>query len=186
MFATFTTDNGPDHTYTAIRFTVTCTLTAYTEPTTPAEPTFDLSYIVYDGPLTVDLSTLAYTENPTCGYTITNAYTWTGIDTTFMKQDANNLSLITLQSSDKTKASGSPYTMTYQRAITVTSAGQTGTTVFLNGALDVLTFQISVTDPCVAATITDPTLSAMTVQNGATATLSFAEAVDSVDGTYDI
>ena len=102
---------------------MTCTLTSYTEPTTPAEGVFDLSYIVYDGPLTIDLSTLAYTENPTCGYAITEAITWTGIETAFMTQDANNLSLITLQSSDKTKANSSPYTMTYQRAITVTSAG---------------------------------------------------------------
>ena len=168
MFATFTTDNGPDHTYTAITFTVTCTLTSYTEPTTPAEGVFDLSYIVYDAPLTIDLSTLAWTENPTCGYDITTAFTWTGIESSFMTQDANNLSLITLQSSDKTKADNSPYTMTFQRAITVTSAGQVGTTAFLNGGSDVLTFQISVTDPCVAATFTDPTLGAMTVQNGAT------------------
>lgn len=123
LFATFTTDNGPDHTYTAIRFTVTCTLTGYTAPSAPAEPTFDLSYIVYDGPLTIDLSTLAYTENPTCGYTITTAVTWTGIDTSFMTQDTNNPSLITLQTSDKTKAASSPYAMTYLRAITVTSAG---------------------------------------------------------------
>ena len=104
-------------------FTVTCTLTAYTPPTTPAEPTFDLSYIIYDGPLTIDLSTLSYTENPTCGYTTTTAVTWTGLESTFMTQDTNNPSLITIQTTDKTKASSSPYSLTYLRAITVTSAG---------------------------------------------------------------
>ena len=132
MFATFTTDNGPDHTYTAMTFTVTCTLAAYTPPTTPAEPTFDLSYIIYDGPLTIDLSTLSYTENPTCGYTTTTAVTWTGLETSFMTQDTNNPSLITIQTTDKTKASSSPYSLTYLRAITVTSAGQTGTTIWFD------------------------------------------------------
>lgn len=55
-------------------------------PSAPADGVggFDLSYIVYEAPLTIDLSTLAYTENPTCGYTITTAITWTGLDTTFM------------------------------------------------------------------------------------------------------
>ena len=53
--------------------------------------------------------------------------------------------------------------MTYLRTITVTSTGQTGTTVFMDQTSDALSFQITVTDPCVAATVTDPTLSAMTV-----------------------
>lgn len=140
LFATYTPTNGSAKTYTAVQFTVTCTITSFTMPTTPAEPTFDLSYIVHDGPLTIDLSTLTYTENPTCGYTITTAITWTGIDSSFMIQNTNNQSMLTLQTSDKSKASGSPYSMTYKRTITVTSAGQTGTTVFLDQASDVLTF----------------------------------------------
>ena len=186
LFATYTTDNGPDHTYTALTFTVTCTLTSYTMPSTPAEPTFDLSYIVYADPMIIDLSTLSYTENPTCNYAITTAITWTGIDTSFMTQDANNLSYIAVSTSDKTKASGSPYTLTYQRTLTVTSAGQTGTTVFLDQAGDILTFQVTVTDPCVDATFTDPTLTSMTVQNGGTSTSTFTEATDSVDATYPV
>ena len=109
-------------------------------PSTPTEPTFDLSYIVYATPMTIDLSTLAYTENPTCGYTITTAITWTGIDATFMTQDTNNPSLITVSTTDKTKANGSPYSLTYKRAITVTSAGQSGTTVFRDTSSDILSF----------------------------------------------
>jgi hypothetical protein len=79
LFATYTSDNGPDLTYTALKITVACTLTSYTMPSAPSEPTFDLSYIVFDAPLTIDLSTLAYTENPTCYYTTTSAITWTGL-----------------------------------------------------------------------------------------------------------
>lgn len=114
LFATFTSDNGPDLTYTAMVITVSCTLTSYTMPTTPAEPTFDLSYIIYKDPITIDLSTLAYTENPTCNYAITTAITWTGLPS-FMVQDANNPSLVTISTSDKTKAASSPYALTYQR-----------------------------------------------------------------------
>ncbi len=106
-----------------MRFTVTCTLTSYALPTTPAEPTFDLSYNVFDTPLAIDLATLVYVESPTCGYTTTDAITWTGLDATFMTQDSVNPSRITLQTVDKTKATGSPYTLTYLRAMTVTSAG---------------------------------------------------------------
>lgn len=40
-------------------------------PSAPSEGPFDLSYIIHDGPLTIDLSTLTYTEAPTCGYTNT-------------------------------------------------------------------------------------------------------------------
>ena len=95
LFATYTSDNGPDPTYTAMKFTVSCTLTSYTMPAVPAEPTFDLSYIVYDPPLTIDLSTLVYTENPTCYYSTSTAITWTGLPS-FMVQDVNNPSLITI------------------------------------------------------------------------------------------
>lgn len=188
LFATFTSDNGADPTYTAVTFTVTCTLTSYTMPTAPADGdgTYDLSYIVYENPLTIDLSTLSYTENPTCGYTITTAITWTGLDTDFMTKDPNNDSLITVFTSNKAKADNSPYTLTYQRVITVTSAGQTGTTVFLDGTSDKLTFQVTVTDPCVAATFVDPTLTSLTVQDGGTASETFTEATDSVDASNTV
>ena len=42
------------------------------------------------------------------------------------------------------------------------------------------------TDPCVGATFTDPTLGAITVQNGATVTASFTEATDSVDAINSV
>jgi len=125
---------------------------------------------VYATPTVIDLSKLSYVQSPTCGYTSTEAITWTGLQTTFMKQDTQNPSMITISTSDKSKAAGSPYTLTYQRVLTVTSAGQTGTTVFRNAASDKLTFQVTVTDPCVTATINAPTLTSISVQNGKTVT----------------
>ena len=73
LFATFTPDNGNAVTYTAVTFTVTCTITDYTLPSAPADNVggFDLSYIVFDGPLNIDMSTLTWTEVPTCNYAAT-------------------------------------------------------------------------------------------------------------------
>lgn len=164
-------------------------MTEFQLPSTPSEPTYDLSYIIYDDPMTINLSAEVYTEVPSCLYTTTSVYTWTGLDATFMTIDATNNAIVTMQSNDKTKADGSPFTVTFQRTITVTSAGQTtasGATEFLAGAADLLTFTVTVVDPCVGGTINDPTLTAMTVQNGGTATEDFLDATDTVDDTYTI
>ena len=42
------------------------------------------------------------------------------------------------------------------------------------------------TDPCVAATISDPTLTSITVQDGASVTETFTEATDSVDAANTV
>ena len=181
LFATYTSTYGPDLTYTAMTITVICTITNYDMPTTPAEPTFDLSYIVFAAPMVIDLSTLAYTEQPTCNYEFTEAITWTGLTSSFMTQDSNNASLISISTSDKSIANSSPYALTYQRALTVTSSGQSGTTVFRNTGSDILSFSVTVTDPCVAATTNDPTLSSVSMQNGGSQTITFTEATNSVD-----
>jgi hypothetical protein len=188
LFATFTPDNGSAITYTVMTFTVTCTLTDYTMPSAPVDNAggFDLSYIVFDGPLSIDMASLTWTEVPTCSYAATQAITWTGLQSSFMTQNTVNPSLITISTSDKTKATNSPYTVTYKRQMTVTASGQTGTTVFRGASGDVLTFQITVTDPCVTATITDPTLASISVSNGATATQDFTEATDSVDAAQSV
>ena len=97
-------------------FTVTCTITDYTLPSAPADGVggFDLSYIIFDGPLNIDMATLTWTEVPTCNYVATQAITWTGLQA-FMTQDSANPSLISISTTDKTKAAGSPYTLTYKR-----------------------------------------------------------------------
>ncbi len=58
--------------------------------------------------------------------------------------------------------------------------------MFRNTASDVLTFQVTVTDPCVAATISDHALTAQSVVNGATKTLVFDQATDSVDAAQPV
>ena len=97
LYATFTPTNGSPITYTAMTFTVTCTLTDYTLPSAPTDGNggFDLSYIVFDGPLEIDLSTLTWTEVPTCNYAATQQITFTGLES-FMTQSTVNPSLITV------------------------------------------------------------------------------------------
>jgi len=57
-----------------MRFTVTCTLTSYALPATPADKTYN----IFSTPLTIDLAPLVYVETPTCGYTADLAIVWTG------------------------------------------------------------------------------------------------------------
>jgi hypothetical protein len=189
LFATYTPVNGATVFFTAITFEIQCAVASYALPTTPAEPAFDLSYIIYDDPMVINLSTQVYQESPDCLYATTSTYTWTGLDSTFMVIDADNDSIVTVQSSDKTKTAGSPFTVTYQRTMTITASGQThasGATDFLDDPADLMTFVVTVVDPCVGGTINDPTLTAMTVQNGGTATEDFLDATDTVDDTYVI
>ena len=54
-------------------FTVTCEITSYTLPSAPTDGVdgWDLSYIIFDGPLSIDMSKLTWTEVPTCNYAAT-------------------------------------------------------------------------------------------------------------------
>jgi hypothetical protein len=113
IFATFTPTNGSPPTYTAVTIEVTCTITAFALPTTPAEPTFDLSYIIFDGTLTIDLSGLVYQESPDCLYTTTSVYTWTGLDADFMVEDPNNPAIVSMQTNDKTQHVDTPHALTF-------------------------------------------------------------------------
>lgn len=58
--------------------------------------------------------------------------------------------------------------------------------MFLDGGSDLLSFDVSVTDPCTTGSIVDPTLTAMTVQNGGTASETFSDATDTTDATYPV
>jgi len=60
LIAVFNPTNGNDKTYTALTFTITCQVTSWTVPSAPTSPTFDLSYAVFEAPLPIDISTLAY------------------------------------------------------------------------------------------------------------------------------
>ena len=57
LLATYTSDNGPDPTYTAFVFSVTCAVTGITKPSNPAH----VAYTLFTKSVTVDLTSLVYT-----------------------------------------------------------------------------------------------------------------------------
>ena len=83
IIAVFNPTNGADKTFTALTFSVTCEVTSWTVPSAPADGVngFDLSAVVFDAPLSIDVSTLAYVQSPVCGYAFTSTYTWSGLQT---------------------------------------------------------------------------------------------------------
>ena len=60
LVAVFNPTWGSDKTFTALTFEVTCQVTSWTVPSAPTSPTFDLSYAVFETPLSIDVSSLGY------------------------------------------------------------------------------------------------------------------------------
>lgn len=58
--------------------------------------------------------------------------------------------------------------------------------MFLSGGGDLLSFSVTVSDPCDTSTIDDPSLTAMNLKNGGSATITFTEATDSVDASNTV
>ena len=59
---TWTPTYGSAYTYIALTFKVDCQVTSFTKPSAPVDGQngFDLSYVIFETPLTIDVSTLAY------------------------------------------------------------------------------------------------------------------------------
>ena len=64
IIAVFTPKFGSAYTYTALTFAVNCEVTSFTKPSAPVhgQNNFDLQYVVFEAPLTIDVSTLAYVQ----------------------------------------------------------------------------------------------------------------------------
>lgn len=148
----FNPTNGLDKTFTALTFTVTCEVTSWTVPSAPTSPTFDLSYTVFETPLSIDISSLAYTQSPACGYTSTNSYSWSGLTTFMSESPATSGNIIVSSNNLGNVGSHSIY---FTNAITISSNGPAGSSTFtLNQVSDQVSFSVTVTDPCTASTVT--------------------------------
>jgi hypothetical protein len=101
--ATMTTANGVDPTWDAATITVGCTVTGITAAAPPASPAVTLTYNLYAAPLLIDLTTWAYTQAPSCGYTFTQAFTWTipAAASSYIQQSTPVPKAITIQASRK-------------------------------------------------------------------------------------
>lgn len=74
---TQTTVKGANPVWDAATITVGCRITAIAAAAAPASPAVTLTYNLYSPPLLINLATWVYTQTPSCGYTYTEAFTWT-------------------------------------------------------------------------------------------------------------
>ena len=151
LIVVFNPTYGSDKTYTALTFAVTCEVTSWTVPSPPdTAGGFDLSYVVFETPLPIDISTLAYVQSPVCGYAFTSSYTWTNLPSFVSEAPANSGNIIVSSTKLSEVSSTSVY---FTNSITIASNGPAGSSTFnLNAANERVTFSIEVTDPCSAST----------------------------------
>jgi len=151
LIVVFNPTYGSDKTYTALTFTVTCEVTSWTIPSAPTSGGgFDLSYVVFETPLPIDISPLAYVQSPVCGYTFTSTYTWTNLPSFVSEAPAGSGNIIVSSAKLTDVSSTSVY---FTNSITIASNGPAGSSTFnLNAANERVTFSIEVTDPCSAST----------------------------------
>ena len=132
LLATFTSDNGPDPNYTAFVITVTCAVTSFTAPSNPS----NVSYSLFSKSVTIDLTSLVYTQTPACGYTPTNSLTWTGTTAFITTPSDFVLNVYSQDISHAGNSEASPsttYTMTLKNDLTLSSNGPSATLSFPAG-----------------------------------------------------
>jgi hypothetical protein len=177
------TASGPDQTFDALDLTIHCVLASVTAPTAPALA--DRTYTIYSPTLTIDMSSAAYathTQSPDCGYTLTPTYSWT-LPSGTLPITTNGAVLKVFSTTQSQARAG--YTVTYKVVFQENKSTQ-------NGSANTLTevnvsFDIVVNNPCITATVDafSPALTAMSVNQGATATQEFTDVTDSVGNQYN-
>lgn len=121
------------------------------------------------------MSTIAYPQTPLCGYTVTEAFTWTIPSGAPITVDSANAEKVNVFTSDDTKHG--TYSLTLTNAITHSDGTWSPS----------MTFNVDVVDPCRATPIQTVDITAgMTLELGNTATLDFLEAVDDVETSTNL
>ena len=112
---TQTTTYGNDPVWDAVVITVGCTIATITPDAAPATQVYNL----YDSSLIVDLSTWAYTQDPSCDYSFSSSYEWEiPSDGTEYITDSvpSNYQAVTIQS--QKKAAVGTYSLRLKNTIT--------------------------------------------------------------------
>ena len=195
LIAVFNPTNGSDKTFTALTFTVTCEVTSWTVPSAPTTGGgFDLSYAVFETPLTIDVSTLSYVQSPACGYAFTSTYSWNGL-TSYMTEAPTGSGAIIVSTSNLSNVSTT--SVYFTNSIAIASNGPAGSSTFnLNASNQQVSFDIAVTDPCAASTAntvvfkdgSGNTITDITVTDGGTTTVTIDAPTNSFavsDGVAD-
>ena len=134
---------------------------------------------MYDPTITHDFTSATYTQVPDCGYTVSNSFSWEGVDaTTALTNTGGSLAVFTTK-----KAEAGSYQVKVSNTITIASNGPAGSSTFTPSSDSEKTvFTITVTDPCTSATINSLVFSpsSISVQDKGTATTTFSAPTNSV------
>ena len=154
----FTSTYGPNPDYTALEIIVSCQVTSITPP---AAPTTNLEYVVYDASNNHhDFTSATYTQVPDCGWAVSNSWSWEGVDaSTALTSSGAALSVYTTR-----KAQAGTYEVKLSNTLTIASNGPAGSTTFTPSSdAEKTVFTMTVTDPCVSATINALSFSPSTI-----------------------
>ena len=167
------TVSGANPTFTGIVLTVGCTITAVASPTSPVQPTWSLTYNIFDAPLIIDLSTIDYPQTPLCGRVVSETFSWPtfpATGTTPLEFDAANPELVTVGHSND-QSMHDVYTVTMVNTIIHADGIFTPT----------ITFDITILDPCKTTVLNAVSLATLSVTNGEVQSITFAESTDTVE-----
>ena len=152
---------------------VDCIIEKINSPQNPGTQTYNLMAAAKDVTLTP-----AFLQYPPCDYAVTNNIQWT------IPTIADDTNAITKVNDYKIRISSSKltihgeYTLTVKNSVTYTDRGTA------QAWSPSVSFKVDIKDPCKTSTITQITLTDMTVVNGQSKTQNFAEVVDSAETTY--
>lgn len=172
----FLVDGSSLPTYSGLTLTVTCDVTSFTTGNTPSTQ----AYNIFDDLKMIPLTGVTFTQDPACGYTYTLAYTYASSPAvSFAAGGTAVVPSVEIASYAGADASNTPLTMTMSTTITMDGGQQSVTSI---AAPDV-SFQITLTNPCVTTAIDDIsfTPSTISVTDGGTGTATFSIPQDAVD-----
>lgn len=152
---------------------VDCIIERIDSPNNPGTQTYNLMAAAKDVTLTP-----AFLQYPPCDYAVNNNIQWT-IPT--IADDANAITKVNdyqIRISSTTLSIHGEYTLTVTNSVTYTDRGTP------QAFSPSVTFKVDIKDPCKTSTITQISLTDMTVVNGQSITQNFAEVVDSAETTY--
>ena len=160
--------------YNSMAFTISCTIVSIVDP---APPTTDLQYTLYDATHSVDLSANVYQQVPPCDFPLTMTYTWdlTATDLVFT-QNVDNPAQVDTVTLDKSKLNADPAVGWGVSMTANMSHAPTG-----QSWQSLLTFAITIVDPCLGTVLNSFTPDVLTVINGESAFITFNDITDTVE-----
>lgn len=132
----------------------------------PSPPTTGLTYTLYETPLSLDLTTIPWTQSPPCDYVATEVVTWNNPEPYVVSVNPFvplQLSIFTI---DKTKLGDHTLTVTN----TITYGGVTWTPSY--------SFDITIVDPCDSTSLITQSIDTLTTDNGVVGTVDFNDVND--------